>query len=76
MMKSVSRFPGRTMFNFIGVSAGPKTRAFVFALALALHSAFAISQSQPAPSVLVKAGRLLDVRKDGYIEGGAIWWKS
>jgi imidazolonepropionase-like amidohydrolase len=54
-----------------------KTRAFVFALALALHPAFAISQSQPATqlpaSVLVKAGKLLDVRKGGYIEGAAIW---
>jgi imidazolonepropionase-like amidohydrolase len=50
-----------------------KTRAFAFALALALHPVFAISQSQPAPSVLVKAGKLLDVRKGGYIEGAAIW---
>ena len=53
---------------------GPmKTRAFVFALALAVLPAFAISQSQPAPSVLVKAGKLLDVRKGAYIESGAIW---
>jgi len=50
-----------------------KTRTFVFTLALALHPAFAISQSKPASSVLVKAGKLLDVRKGGYIEGGAIW---
>jgi|SRR5277367_5200294 len=50
-----------------------RTRAFVFALALALHPAFAISQSQPAVSVLVKAGKLLDVRKGSYIEGAAIW---
>jgi imidazolonepropionase-like amidohydrolase len=54
-----------------------KTRAFVFALVLALHPAFAIPQSQRttrlAPSVLMKAGKLLDVRKGGYIEGGAIW---
>src|SRR5580693_7688686 len=50
-----------------------KTPAFVFALALALLPAFAIPQSQPAPSVLVKAGKLLDVRKGAYIEGGAIW---
>jgi imidazolonepropionase-like amidohydrolase len=28
---------------------------------------------QLAASVLVKAGKLLDVRKGGYIEGGAIW---
>src|SRR5580704_4873674 len=50
-----------------------KTRAFAFAWALALLPAFAIPQSQPSPSVLVKAGKLLDVRKGGYIEGGAIW---
>lgn len=48
-------------------------RAFAFALSVLLHPSFAISQSQPAPSVLVKAGKLLDVRKGGYIEGGAIW---
>ena len=57
---------------------GPmKTRAFVFAFVLALWPALAISQSpsasQLAASVLVKAGKLLDVRKGGYIEGGAIW---
>lgn len=50
-----------------------RTRVFVFALALALHPAFAFSQSQPAVSVLLKAGRLLDVRTGSYIEGAAIW---
>jgi imidazolonepropionase-like amidohydrolase len=54
-----------------------KTRAFVFAFVVALCPALAISQSPSAPqmaaSVLVKAGKLLDVRKGGYIEGGAIW---
>src|SRR5208282_5155604 len=55
-----------------------KVRAFVFALALAFLPAFAVSQSQRAtlaatPSVLVKAGKLLDIRKGAYIEGAAIW---
>jgi imidazolonepropionase-like amidohydrolase len=55
-----------------------KQRAFILALALALLPAFAISQSQPGPSapaqsVLVKAGKLLDVRKGAYIDGAAIW---
>src|SRR5271169_871034 len=55
-----------------------KARAFAFAVALALLPAFAIPQSQPtpsapAPSVLVKAGKLLDVRKGLYIENAAIW---
>jgi imidazolonepropionase-like amidohydrolase len=55
-----------------------KARAFAFALALALLPAFAIPQSQPAPSapapsVLVKAGKLLDVRKGAYIENAGIW---
>jgi imidazolonepropionase-like amidohydrolase len=50
-----------------------KMRAFVFALVLALDPAFAISQSPPPRSVLVKAGKLLDVRKGSYIEGAAIW---
>jgi imidazolonepropionase-like amidohydrolase len=51
-------------------------RAFVFAILLALYPAITISQSQPAPqvatSVLVKAGKLLDVRKGSYIENAAI----
>ncbi|MGA8441659.1 MAG: amidohydrolase family protein [Candidatus Sulfotelmatobacter sp.] len=54
-----------------------KTRAFVLVLTLALCPALAKSQSPPAPqlavSVLVKAGKLLDVRKGSYIEGSAIW---
>jgi imidazolonepropionase-like amidohydrolase len=55
-----------------------KAHAFALAVALALLPAFAISQSQPAPSppapsVLVKAGKLLDVRKGLYIENAAIW---
>jgi imidazolonepropionase-like amidohydrolase len=54
-----------------------KTRALVIALALALCPAFAIPQSQPAPqvpaSVVVKAAKLLDVRKGAYIENAAIW---
>jgi imidazolonepropionase-like amidohydrolase len=53
-----------------------KTRAFVLGLVLAFHPALAISQSLPSqstPSVLVKAGKLLDVHKGIYIEKAAIW---
>jgi imidazolonepropionase-like amidohydrolase len=54
-----------------------KSRAFVLALVLALFPTFAIPQSQPASqvptSVLVKAAKLLDVRKGIYIENAAIW---
>jgi imidazolonepropionase-like amidohydrolase len=54
-----------------------KSRAFAFALVLALCPEFATSQSQPAPqlaaSVLVKAGKLLDVRKGSYIANAAVW---
>jgi imidazolonepropionase-like amidohydrolase len=54
-----------------------KTRGFVLALVLVLCPAFAISQSPPAhqvaASVLVKAGKLLDVRRGSYIENAAIW---
>ncbi len=54
-----------------------KTRAFAIALVLALYPAFAIPQSQTTPqvpvSVLVKAAKLLDVRKGSYIESAAIW---
>lgn len=62
----------------IVIIRGPmKTRAFVFAFVLVLCPALAISQSPSAPqlatSVLVKAGKLLDVRNGGYIGGGALW---
>jgi len=54
-----------------------KSPGFVLALMLALFPAFAISQSQPASeppaSVVVKAAKLLDVRKGAYIENAAIW---
>jgi imidazolonepropionase-like amidohydrolase len=54
-----------------------KTRAFVLALVLALYPAFATPQSQPTPqvpaSVVVKAAKLLDVRKGSYIENAGIW---
>jgi imidazolonepropionase-like amidohydrolase len=57
---------------------GPmKTGVFALALVLALHPASAISQSQPATplaaSVLVKAGKLLDVRNGRYLENAGIW---
>ncbi len=45
-----------------------KTRTFAFVLMLALDPALAVSQS-----VLIKAGKILDVRIGSYIEGGAIW---
>src|SRR5580658_115975 len=55
-----------------------RSRVFVFAVFLALVPVFAFSQSRLAsspstPSVLVKAGTLLDVRKGSYIENEAIW---
>lgn len=54
-----------------------KTRALFLGLVLALHPALAISQALPPPqstaTVLVKAGKLLDVRKGSYIEKAAIW---
>ena len=49
---------------------------FLLFLFLALFAGWARPQSQPEsppPSVLVKAGKLLDVRKGSYIEGAAIW---
>jgi imidazolonepropionase-like amidohydrolase len=53
------------------------TRVSLLALLFALSPSLAISQSQPAPqpitAVVVKAGKLLDVRKGAYIEGAAIW---
>jgi imidazolonepropionase-like amidohydrolase len=52
-------------------------RALVPGLMLALCPALAIPQSQPVPqkssSVLVKARKLLDVRKGAFIAGGAVW---
>jgi len=54
-----------------------KPRGSVLALLLVIYPALAISQSEPSPrvspSVLVKAGKLLDVRKGNYIENAGIW---
>jgi imidazolonepropionase-like amidohydrolase len=54
-----------------------KTRAFVLSLILVVSPVLAYPQSQPespaASSILVKAGKLLDVRKASYIENAAIW---
>jgi imidazolonepropionase-like amidohydrolase len=59
-----------------------KTRAFVpvvsfFFSVLLLHGSVAVAQAKPdaqAPaSILVKAGRLLDVQKGSYIDSAAIW---
>jgi imidazolonepropionase-like amidohydrolase len=54
-----------------------KSPGFVLALMLALFPASAIPQSKPAPdaaaSVVLKAAKLLDVRKGAYIENAAIW---
>jgi imidazolonepropionase-like amidohydrolase len=53
-----------------------KTRSFVVTVMFAVYPAWAISQSQPESQppvpVLVKAGKLLDVRKGSYIENAAI----
>jgi len=52
-------------------------RGSVLSLLLLICPALAIAQSQPAPrvlpSVLVKAGKLLDVRKGSYIDNAGIW---
>jgi len=53
-----------------------RPQTFLLFLFLALYPGWARPQSQlesPPPSVLVKAGKLLDVRNGSYIEGAAIW---
>src|SRR5277367_1134654 len=59
------------------INAAMTPRGSVLSLLLLIYPALAISQSQPAPqaapSVLVKAGKLLDVRKGSYIENAGIW---
>ena len=52
-----------------------KTRALVSVAILAFISAFAQSQSATASpaSVVVKAAKVLDVRKGSYVENAAIW---
>lgn len=54
-----------------------KLRGSFLSLLLLICPALAISQSEPVPrvppSVLVKAGRLLDVHKGTYIENAGIW---
>ena len=52
-----------------------KTRVLVLAATLTCLSAFAQSQSALAPpvSVVLKAEKLLDVRKGSYLENAAIW---
>jgi imidazolonepropionase-like amidohydrolase len=52
-----------------------KTRVFVSVAILSCVSAFAQSQSAPASpaSVVVKAAKVLDVRKGRYAENAAIW---
>jgi len=54
-----------------------KPRGSLLALILLIYPALAISQSESTPpvlpSVLVKAGRLLDVRRGSYIENAGIW---
>ena len=53
-----------------------RTQSFLLVLLLALCPAWALPQSQlepePAP-ILVKAGKLLDVRKGSYVENAGIW---
>lgn len=48
-----------------------KSRSLV--LILCATSAFAQSQPKLAPSIVIKAARLLDVRKGSYIENAALW---
>jgi imidazolonepropionase-like amidohydrolase len=36
-------------------------------------ASLAVAQAQPQPAILIKAGRLLDVRKGTYLENAAIW---
>ena len=54
-----------------------KTRTIVGILLLAAGVSNAHSQSQPSPqqalSVIVKAGKMLDVRKGAYLDNSAIW---
>jgi len=54
-----------------------KTRAFLLALVLVAASAFARpgpkDESKGAASILVKAGKVLEVRKGRYIENAGIW---
>jgi imidazolonepropionase-like amidohydrolase len=54
-----------------------KTRILLVVLIAVLCSAAAIAQSQPEPppsaTIVVKAGRLLDVRKGSYVESAAVW---
>jgi predicted amidohydrolase YtcJ len=51
--------------------------AFVLSLPLLLHSSVVVAQgkpdAQPPASILVKGGRLLDVKKGAYLENAAIW---
>ncbi|HEY6339480.1 MAG TPA: amidohydrolase family protein [Candidatus Sulfotelmatobacter sp.] len=53
-----------------------KTLALVVSTVV-LFSALAVAQAKPEPSppasILVKAGRVLDVRKGSYIENAAVW---
>src|SRR5579863_3820323 len=50
-------------------------RPFVLSLILLLPAALAGAQSKPEPpaSVLLKAGKVLDVQKGSYLENAAIW---
>jgi imidazolonepropionase-like amidohydrolase len=52
-----------------------RATALTFLIAFVLTLGHAQQQTQPVrhPSVLVKAGKLLDVRKGVYIESAAIW---
>jgi imidazolonepropionase-like amidohydrolase len=54
-----------------------KTQTFVFLAILAGISPHVSAQSKPAPetpvAVVVKAAKLLDVRKGSYIENAALW---
>jgi imidazolonepropionase-like amidohydrolase len=57
--------------------AAMKTRAALLISIFVLYSWWILAQSQAGPqapaSTVVKAGRLLDVRKGSYVENAAVW---
>lgn len=61
----------------LDVNSGPlRGLAMVVALMLTFYPLLASPQSQPVPrvvSIVVKAGKLLDVRKGSYIDDAGVW---
>lgn len=48
-------------------------KSLPFVVLVLATSASAQPQTQPSPAVVIKSGRILDVRKGNYIENAAIW---